>query len=130
MSIGSRIEHAPRARPVADAPVEALLARADDLARRWAIELILARPLAAMAEIPLEDLAREAPSLCAQVLRSLVSDAELQRLVAGETTSGAAQEGERLDARSPSRSAHGRARTREPPWSRWRPCGACCGRSC
>ncbi len=88
MSIGSRIEHAPRARPVADAPVEALLARGDDLARRWASELILARPLATIAEIPLEHLAREAPELCAQVLRALVSDEELQRLVVGEPPRG------------------------------------------
>lgn len=84
MSGDSGIERAPRARPVADAPVDALLAQADELARRWAIELILARPLAQMAEVPLEDLAREAPGLCAQVVRALESDAELQRLVAGE----------------------------------------------
>jgi hypothetical protein len=70
------------ARPVADAPVDALLARADELARRWASALIAARPLAEMARVPLEDLARQAPALCAQLARALSSDTELQRLLA------------------------------------------------
>jgi hypothetical protein len=82
------LERRPRARPVADAPVAALLAQADDLAKRWAIELILARPLASLAEVPLEDLAREAPELCAQLVRALASDAELELLVVDETASG------------------------------------------
>jgi hypothetical protein len=69
-----------RARPLADAPVDALLARADELARRWAIALIVARPLAQMTDVPLEELAREAPELCAQVARALRSDAELAPL--------------------------------------------------
>jgi GGDEF domain-containing protein len=66
---------------VADAPVEALLARTEDLARRWAIALILSRPLARIGEIPLEDLARETPELCAQAIRALASDAALQQLL-------------------------------------------------
>ena len=70
------------ARPMADAPVDALLARADELARRWASALIAARPLAEMARVPLEDLARQAPALCAQLARALSSDAELHRLLA------------------------------------------------
>jgi hypothetical protein len=73
---------------VADAPVDALLAHADELARRWAIELMLARPLASLAEVPLEDLAREAPGLCAQLARALASDAELERLVTYEEPGG------------------------------------------
>jgi hypothetical protein len=76
-------DHAPRARPVADAPVDAMLARTDELARRWAIALIVARPLGQMAEVPLEELAREAPALCAQIVRALASDPELARLAAG-----------------------------------------------
>jgi hypothetical protein len=73
---------------MADAPVDALLARADELARRWAIALILARPLAEMAEIPLEDLAREAPVLCAQLARALSSDAALERILSGAEPRG------------------------------------------
>ncbi len=81
-------ELAPRARPVADLPGEALLARADELARRWAIALILARPLDGIGEIPLGELAREAPSLCAQALRALQSDVELERLTGRGAPSG------------------------------------------
>lgn len=67
---------------MADAPVDALLARADDLARRWATALIAARPLDEMAGVPLEDLARQAPALCQQLSRALGSDAELEHLLA------------------------------------------------
>lgn len=69
---------------MADAPVEELLASADELARRWAVSLLSARPLAEMAAVPLAELAREAPALCAQIARSLRSDAELAQLLAGD----------------------------------------------
>src|SRR5947208_8063080 len=72
----------PRARAVADAPVESLLERADELARRWAVALIVELPLQRIGEIPLDGFAREAPPLCAQFVRALQSDAELARLVA------------------------------------------------
>jgi hypothetical protein len=85
-----RIERSIRARPVADAPVEELLERVEDLARRWAIALILERPLAEMAEVPLEDLARDAPGVCAQVVRALDSEAELARIAASESSRGRA----------------------------------------
>lgn len=42
--------------------------------------LVGARPLEAVGEVPLEDLAREAPPLCAQMVRAMRSDAELARL--------------------------------------------------
>ncbi len=77
-----------RARPVADLPGETALARAEELARQWAIALVLARPLGEIGELPFEDLAREAPALCAQVLLALRSDAELEHL-AGHDASGA-----------------------------------------
>jgi GGDEF domain-containing protein len=70
----------PRARPVAGLSLDGLLGRTDELARAWAVALILARRPSAFAEIPVEDLARDAPRLCAQVLRALDSDTELQRL--------------------------------------------------
>jgi hypothetical protein len=85
-----RIERSIRARPVADAPVEPLLDRVEDLARRWAIALILERSLAEMAEVPLEDLARDAPGVCAQVVRALDSEAELARIAASEGSRGRA----------------------------------------
>jgi hypothetical protein len=85
-----RSERSTRARPVADAPVEALLERGEELARRWAVALILERPLAEMAEVPLEDLAREAPGVCAQVVRALDSEAELARIAASEGSRGRA----------------------------------------
>ncbi|HEV7528312.1 MAG TPA: hypothetical protein VGO29_05415 [Solirubrobacteraceae bacterium] len=78
------------ARPVADAPVRALVDRADELARRWASALVAARPLAEMTAVPLEDLAREAPELCARLARALGSDGELEQLLAPAVERGAA----------------------------------------
>jgi hypothetical protein len=57
-----------------------VLARAEELARRWASALILARPLEAIGQLPLQELARDAPLLCAQVLRAVQSDVELESL--------------------------------------------------
>jgi hypothetical protein len=85
-----RIGRSARARPVADAPVPALLERGEELARRWAIALIVERPLAEMPEVPLEDLAREAPGVCAQVVRAYDSEAELERIAASEASRGRA----------------------------------------
>jgi GGDEF domain-containing protein len=77
-----------RAPPIADPAGDALLERTDELAKQWAAALILARPLEAIGDVPLEELAREAPSLCAQVLRALRSNVELERLT-GEGQAGA-----------------------------------------
>jgi len=74
------VPRAPRARVVADLPLDALIADADGLARRWAIALINMRPLERISEIPLEAFALKAPPLCALAVRSLGSDAELERL--------------------------------------------------
>jgi GGDEF domain-containing protein len=65
---------------VAELPLEQLTGQAQELARAWAVALIVARPPSAIAEIPLEDLACDAPRLCAQMLRALQSDDELERL--------------------------------------------------
>lgn len=81
----------PRARAVADLPCDALLARAEGLARRWASALILGRPLAAIGQLPLQELARDAPVLCAQVLRAVQSDVELERLSGRGAPSGREQ---------------------------------------
>jgi hypothetical protein len=76
---------------VAEAPVDALLDRADELATRWVIALILARPLSRIGELPMEALAGDAPALCAQLVRALLSDAELERL-AGSGAAGSREE--------------------------------------
>jgi hypothetical protein len=73
----------PRARAVADAPVQGLLDRAEQLARSWALALIAARPLGEIGQLPLADLARAGPELCAALARALASDDELERLAGG-----------------------------------------------
>jgi hypothetical protein len=60
--------------------LDPVLARVEELAQGWASALIFARPLEGMGAIPLEEIAREGPSLCTQVLRALQSDVELDRL--------------------------------------------------
>jgi hypothetical protein len=72
-----------RARAVADAPAEALAARAEEIAQRWALALLGARTLGEMADVPLEDIARYAPALCMAAARSLSSEDELATLCAG-----------------------------------------------
>lgn len=80
MSASSRPSAAPAPASGGAGGLEALLERPDELARRWAAALVLARPLASLAELGLEELARSGPGLCAQLLRALHSDAELEAL--------------------------------------------------
>jgi len=77
------------ARPVADAPVQELAGRAEELARRWAFALLAAHPLQEMSAVPLEELARHAPALCASLARALVSEQELRSFAGGEPAPGA-----------------------------------------
>jgi hypothetical protein len=84
MSEGSPTEQIVRARAVADAPIEQLLARVEELARRWVIAEFATRPLREIGDVPLAQLARDAPALCEQLVRALGSDAELARLLSGE----------------------------------------------
>jgi hypothetical protein len=86
----SRSRRNARARPVVDLPSERLLADAGELARRWAVALILMRPLEGVAAVPLETLVDEGPALCAQMIRALESDVELDRLTAGAAAGGRA----------------------------------------
>lgn len=72
-----------RARPVADAPVAALVDAAEDLAKGWLLELVAAGPLDAAAALPLAELAREGPPLCAAAALALRDDADLARLAPG-----------------------------------------------
>lgn len=72
----------------------ALVAGAPDLAKAWLIALLGAAPLERAGALPVGDLARQAPALCAQVARALASDAELERLrPAGELGGLAARAG-------------------------------------
>jgi GGDEF domain-containing protein len=75
--------HGARARPVADAPVDALVASADGVARDWLLALLSETPLTAAASVPVAELAAEGPALCAAMARALASDAALDRLGGG-----------------------------------------------
>jgi GGDEF domain-containing protein len=68
-----------------------LVASADDLARNWAIALIGSGSIDRLGGIPLGDLASAAPALCSQVLRSMQSDVELDRLTGRGAPSGREQ---------------------------------------
>jgi hypothetical protein len=87
-SLGSAPAH-----PLPDAPIDALLDGAQELARRWALALMLARPPAQIGGLELAPLAEEAPALIAQVLRGVRSQAELERLIAGEEPPSAPKPG-------------------------------------
>jgi hypothetical protein len=67
---------------VAELSLDELLARAEELTRRWAAALVLERPVERIGEVPLQRLAREGPALCAQLVRAVGSDAELEHLLA------------------------------------------------
>ena len=68
--------------------LDSTAAHADELARRWAVAMILARPIERMGELSLQEIAIEAPALCAQVIRALQSDVELDRLTGWGPPSG------------------------------------------
>jgi GGDEF domain-containing protein len=65
---------------VADAPVDELITEAQGTAKLWLIELVASAPLASAADLPVAELAREAPALCTAVARALSDDVELARL--------------------------------------------------
>ena len=69
-----------RARPVADAPIDSLLLRAEDLTKDWLLALLEQAPLDDAPAILAADLARDGPRVCAAVLSALASDADLRRL--------------------------------------------------
>ena len=72
-----------RARPVADAPVDELLARTDDLAKGWLLALVEQAPLHDAAGILAGDLANDGPRICAAALRAIADDRDLRRLEPG-----------------------------------------------
>ena len=91
-----------RARPVADAPVDALLARVEDLARGWLIALLEQAPLHEAPGIAGDALTRDGPRICDAALRALGDDADLRRLqVGGALAPLAARVGELAGAAQP-----------------------------
>jgi GGDEF domain-containing protein len=66
----------PRAVPYA--PIDALIARADAVAKRWLIELLDSAPLTAAAEMPVADLAADGPAVCAAAMEALGTERGLQ----------------------------------------------------
>ncbi len=81
------MQHGPprrrRARPVSDAPVEALLARDQDLAKGWLLAMVEQSPLEQVPGILSGEFAHAGPRLCAAVVRALAADADLRRLEPG-----------------------------------------------
>jgi GGDEF domain-containing protein len=80
---GSHPPRRRRARPVADAPADILVADAQSIAKGWLLALLETAPLGQAETVPVADFAAGAPALCAAIARSLSSDAELARLERG-----------------------------------------------
>jgi GGDEF domain-containing protein len=72
-----------RARPVADAPIEALLLRVEDLTKGWLLALLEQAPLDDAPAILAADLARDGPRVCSAVVRALADESDLHRLEPG-----------------------------------------------
>lgn len=72
-----------RARPVADAPVDSLLARSEDLTKGWLLALVEQAPLEQAPGILAADLSRDGPRICEALLRAIADDAEQRRLEPG-----------------------------------------------
>lgn len=81
------MQHGPprrrRARAVADAPVDALLLRTDDLTKGWLLALLEQAPLEDAPAIVAADIARDGPRICDAAVRALADDGDLRRLEPG-----------------------------------------------
>jgi GGDEF domain-containing protein len=71
------------ARPLAEAPLDALLARAPELAKGWLLAMVEELPLQEAPRIAAADLAADGPVLCEAMIRALVDDAYLRRFEEG-----------------------------------------------
>ena len=60
-----------RARPVADAPIDALLLRVEDLTKGWLLALLEQHDLEQAPRILAADLTRHGPRVCDAVVRSI-----------------------------------------------------------
>jgi GGDEF domain-containing protein len=91
-----------RARPVADAPLDSLLPRSEDLTKGWLLALLEDAPLGEAPAILAAALTRDGPRLCTSVLRALADDTDLRRLEAGGALRAlAARTGELAGATTP-----------------------------
>ena len=72
-----------RARPVADAPIETLLQRTEDLTKGWLLALLERAPLEDAPRILAADLTREGPRVCAAMLRAIADETDHRRLEPG-----------------------------------------------
>ncbi len=105
-----------RPRPVADVP-PAALADGQAPAKGWLLALVASRPLQDAPALPMPDLARDGPALCAAVLRAVGSDADLGRLLEGGDLAGlAAAAGPLAGAGGPAPIAAGVAALRGALW--------------
>jgi GGDEF domain-containing protein len=69
-----------RARPVADAPIDSLLSKSEDLAKGWLLALLERVPLDEAPRIMATDLTRDGPRVCEAMLRALATDTDERRL--------------------------------------------------
>jgi GGDEF domain-containing protein len=105
-----------RPHPVADVP-PAALADGQVPAKGWLLALVAALPLSDAPAVPTAELAREAPALCAAILRAVGSDSELPRLQAsGDLASLAASAGGLAGAGSPATSVAAIGQLRAALW--------------
>jgi GGDEF domain-containing protein len=72
-----------RARPVAGAPIEALLSRSEDLAKAWLLVLLEQASLDEAPAIVGADLVRDGPRVCTAALAALADDRDLRRIERG-----------------------------------------------
>lgn len=72
-----------RARPVADAPIDVLLDRTDDLTKGWLLALLERAPLDDAPRILAAELTREGPRVCAAMLRAIADETDHRRLEPG-----------------------------------------------
>jgi len=90
-----------RARPVADAPLDALVGASEDLAKGWLLALLEQEPLERAHTVVAGDLARDGPRVCEAVVRALGSDVDLRRIESGGALEWlASQTGELVGAQS------------------------------
>jgi GGDEF domain-containing protein len=87
---------------VADAPVDALLGRSEDLAKGWLLALLEQAPLDSLPAILAAELARDGPRLCDAIVRALADETDLRRLEPGGALEPlAARTGELAGASTP-----------------------------
>jgi GGDEF domain-containing protein len=105
-----------RPHPVAEVP-PAALADGQAPAKGWLLALVAARPLQEAPALPMPDLARDAPRLCAAILRAVGSDAELRRLhTGGDLVALAARAGALAGAGGPAAGVAAVAQLRAALW--------------